>query len=267
LAKKIKMAELTLTDESLNRYGTRILSKGVSLANFKKNPVMFYNHDRSRLPIGKWEGIKNTEGKLRATPNFDSGDEFAKEVKRKFEEGYLNAASVGILVTAVSNDPELMLPGQSNPTITKCELMEASIVDVPANANAVKLYYKDVQGEILELSINNFNHFDMNKEHAKALEAKIEGLEAKVENLQTTLAELKTFLVEFKEEKEAITAFKASDIIEVLKQQERKKTDKLLEKLSEHPERTFSDWWLKDNKFLKELKAGFPEKYQELEAK
>lgn len=246
------MAELTLSDESLNRYGTRILTRGIKLDNFLKNPVMFYNHDRNRLPIGKWEGVKKVDGKLAATPVFDIGDEFAKEVKRKFEEGYLNSASVGILVLGTSNEPELMLPGQSLPTITKCELLEVSIVDVPANANAVKLYHKAENGELMELSIDDFSKLsfsDMNEAKLLELEAKIDALQAKIESLQN-LVEQKTL--------------KASDIVEALKAETRK-PDELLEKLKAHPERTFADWWLCDARFLQELKKRHPDKYEALE--
>ncbi|GAB4129563.1 MAG: hypothetical protein Fur0027_14490 [Raineya sp.] len=251
--------ELTLSDESLNRYGTRILTKGLSLGNFLKNPVMFYNHDRSRLPIGKWENVKKVDGKLVATPTFDIGDEFAKEVKRKFEDGYLNSASIGILVLGTSNEPELMLQGQSLPTITKCELLEASVVDVPANANAVKLYHKADNGELLELSFEDFSKIDFDMENKKLLE-----LEVKIDALQTKLDSLQGLLEEQKQ-KPTLKA-KASEIVEALRAEARK-PDATLEKLNAHPERTYADWWLLDTGFLRELKSKHPDKYAELQLK
>ena len=42
-----------ISDESVNRYGYRILSRGMSTASFEKNPVVFYNHGTYSLPIGK----------------------------------------------------------------------------------------------------------------------------------------------------------------------------------------------------------------------
>ena len=251
------MTELILSDESLNRYSTRILTKGLGIGNFLKNPVMFYNHDRNRLPIGKWENVKKADGKLVAMPTFDVGDEFAKEVKRKFEEGYLNSASIGILVLGTSNDPELMLQGQSLPTITKCELLEVSIVDVPANANAVKLYHKADSGEILELSFEDFSKIDFDMENKKLLEleAKIDALQAKLDSLQGLL-----------EEQKQKPTLKASEIVEALRA-EAHKPDVLLEKLNAHPERTYADWWLLDAGFLQELRNKYPEKHTELQLK
>jgi HK97 family phage prohead protease len=266
--------EITLSDEGLNRYGTRILTAGIKIDSFKKNPVMFYNHDRSKLPIGRWENIKKVEGKLIATADFDAGDEFAKEVKRKLQDGYLNSASVGILVLATSNDPEIMLPGQSYGTITKCELLEVSIVDVPANGNAVKLYQKNAQGELLELSFNDLKNFitedSMNvTEKTEALAGEVKALQEGFKQVTATLAEiskkidsLQASFTQADEQKKLI--LKAEDIIELMEKRKTQK-DKLLEKLAAHPERKYTDWWFLDNSFLQELKAKHPEKYTELE--
>ena len=258
------MAELVLSEESLNRYGTRILTKGIKLDSFAKNPVMFYNHDRTKLPIGKWESVKKTDGKLTATPAFDVGDEFAKEVKRKFEEGYINSASIGILVLGTSNEPELMLQGQTIPTITKCELLEASIVDIPANANAVKLYHKSTNGEILELSVSDLASFE-NLDDMHIIDEKLQSLKSELQaDLQALKAEILGFL---EKEINQTPTLSAKAIVEALQASESEKHGKrsaLLAKLSAHPERKFSDWWLLDNAFLRELKAELPEKYREL---
>lgn len=150
--------EFIVSDETLNRRGYKINTGGIDLANFLKNPICLYNHiqpdswgnQHKILPIGKWENLRIENGVLIATPVFDDKDDFAKKVKSQVEQGILSAASIGIKILEWSDDPMHLLPGQTRPTITKCELREISIVTIPANANAVTLYDKD--DKVLNLS-------------------------------------------------------------------------------------------------------------------
>lgn len=134
------MKTFILHDESVNSYGFRMLTSGVLLDGFKKNPVMFYNHDDREMPIGRWENIRIEEGKILAEANFDQGDPKAKEIARKVEEGYISACSVGAWVLESSSDISLYLEGQNAPTVTKWSLREVSICNIPANHNALALY-------------------------------------------------------------------------------------------------------------------------------
>lgn len=139
---------IILTDESLNRYGYRVLTDGIDLESFKKNPILLYMHFRDEgspmwgnyKAIGHWKDIRIEDGTLSAEPVFDEVDELSKTVAAKFNAGTFNAASIGIRILATSGEKEYLVPGQTRETVTKCDLMEASIVDVPANANAVRLY-------------------------------------------------------------------------------------------------------------------------------
>lgn len=150
------MPQIVLNDENVNRYGFRVLTSGIDTAMFAKNPVLLYNHRRSSeyteqtiLPLGKWNNVRKEGGMLIGEPELDSQDEMAVALANKLESGYLNAASIGIKVIEWSEDPTLMLPGQTQPTVTKCELQEVSLVDIPANPNCVRMSYK---GETVELS-------------------------------------------------------------------------------------------------------------------
>lgn len=77
---------------------------------------------------------------LSAIPVFDKIDQLSKDIAAKYEAGTYNAASVGIRIIATSANKDLLVPGQTRETVTESELMEASIVDIPANSNAVRLY-------------------------------------------------------------------------------------------------------------------------------
>lgn len=138
----------------LNRKGYRILTEGIQLEAFKKNPIMLYIHarddqwtaqykgqdrDKLHLPIGKWENIRIEGGQVLADPVFDVEDDFAKEIARKWDKGFLNACSMGFNFIEWSEDPVYLLQGQTRATVTKSELLEISIVDIPGDADAVRL--------------------------------------------------------------------------------------------------------------------------------
>lgn len=134
-----------LSDESINSYGFRVLTSGINLERFRKNPVLFYGHRTWSMPIGRWENIRVEDGKLLADAVFDESklDEQAEKVKAKVEQGILNCCSIGFRVVETSEAPEYLRPGQTRPTVTKAELIECSIVAVAANQNAVKLTFEE----------------------------------------------------------------------------------------------------------------------------
>lgn len=139
-----------LSDESLNSYGFRVMTAGIDLEDFIKNPIMLWNHSRSWrgtkdevLPIGRWTNIRKEGGKLLADAEFDMNDEFAAKIAAKVEAGFLKATSVGIRIVEMSEDPKYLLPGQTRPSATKSKVKEASITDIPSNSNALALYDAD----------------------------------------------------------------------------------------------------------------------------
>lgn len=150
-----------LHDESLNNRGFWMMTDGADLEQFKRNPIMLWNHNRSwgdredtLLPIGHWENIRVEKGQILAEPVFDS-DEFSQKIARKVEAGTLRMASAGAVPIESSNDPKYIKPGQRYETITKWRMREASIVDIGANNNALALY--DTEGGLIELSDSSKN--------------------------------------------------------------------------------------------------------------
>jgi phage head maturation protease len=136
-----KTKSFILSDESINSYGFRVLTSGADLEQFCKNPVMFYNHNEWGTPIGRWENIRVTDGKILADPVFDTEDEDAAKIAGKVERGFLRAASIGLRIIERSEDARLMLPGQTRPTVTRWKMRECSIVNIGANDGAlVRLY-------------------------------------------------------------------------------------------------------------------------------
>lgn len=160
-----------LSDSSLNRYGFRVITSGLDIEAFKKNPVMLWMHQRddgfwtTSIPIGHWEDIQIIGDELSAIPVFDEADELSKTLKAKYDAGTLRAASIGFKPLLLSEETADLLPGQSSATVLKAEVLEASLVDIPANGNAVRLYNENAvclsanqhQSLIPKLSIKSNN--------------------------------------------------------------------------------------------------------------
>lgn len=124
-----------VSDETLNSYGSVILTSGINIARFQRNPIMLYMHDRDQGVIGRWENITKEGDKLTAEAVFDDATELGAKVKHQVESGFLRSASIGI-----ENCKCETINGVQ--TIVECDLIEISIVDVPANENAVRLFKK-----------------------------------------------------------------------------------------------------------------------------
>ena len=152
------MKEAIISTSHLNSYGCRVLTEGIDLGQYKRNPVLLYMHrrcyDGKTMPIGRIERLRVDGDQLIGTPVFDMADEFAKQVASKWENGFLKMLSAGIEIIETSTDTSLLLPGQTRATITRCRLEEVSIVDIGANDDAVQLTH---EGKVLTLSAGTQN--------------------------------------------------------------------------------------------------------------
>ena len=131
-----------------------VVTGGINLKDFSKNPVMLFGHDRGKGVIGKWENLRKTYNKLYGTPLFDEKDELGGNVSRKVNDGFLRAASIGINNAAWGEIGGV-------PAVLSCDLIECSICDIPSNKNALVLYDGDrpvrTKDDILKLYKLNLN--------------------------------------------------------------------------------------------------------------
>lgn len=128
--------DFVLSDETKNSYDSIVKTDGIDTTSFEKNPIMLYMHERKHV-VGRWENIRKENGKLIATAIFDDTTELARTVKAQVEKGFLRAASIG----CEAIEEKQLKDGTI--VFTKTILKEASIVDLPANANAIRLQNKD----------------------------------------------------------------------------------------------------------------------------
>lgn len=136
-----------VSDESRNYLGMVIITSGIDINQFKRNPVMFYMHDRTKGVIGRWDNIRKNGKELLADAVFDDSTELGNQVKNQVENGFLRCASIGIEVIEVEK-----IDGVD--TVTKSVLTEVSIVDIPGNYNALKLHKKIKKGERVFLTLD-----------------------------------------------------------------------------------------------------------------
>lgn len=151
--------EVIISTSGLNCYGGRVLTSGIDLTQFQKNPLLLWMHrrsfDRDAMPIGRIDNLRTDGDRLIGTPVFDQNDEFAKKIESKWDNGFLRMASAGIEIIETSDAPEHLLQGQTRRTITRCRLEEVSIVDMGGNDEALQLY--DRSGKVLKLAAGEDN--------------------------------------------------------------------------------------------------------------
>lgn len=118
---------------AIDRQGDSIDQSGWDISNFKLNPVMPWAHNYDELPVAKALSIEITKRGLECDFEFApaEGNPKAQQVKVLYDQGYLNAVSVGFIPKERKGN-----------TITKAELLEISFVPVPANQEALRLAFE-----------------------------------------------------------------------------------------------------------------------------
>lgn len=112
----------------IDRQGESLNPMGWLLESYQKNPVIMWAHDYRQLPVGKAEKVWIEDGKLMFNVKF-ADTPMAKDVFDLFKGGFLNAFSVGFIPKELDSTGEF--------TYAKQELLELSVVPVPANPEAL----------------------------------------------------------------------------------------------------------------------------------
>lgn len=150
-----------ISNDRLNSYGTRVLTAGMNVSQYQRNPVLLYMHERGNV-IGYMKDVKVEDGEVTGEPVFDCASELSKRCKKQWEFGSLKMVSAGLDIMELSEEPELLVEGQTSPTISKSKLFEVSIVDIGANDDAIRLRKdgktitlgKDGESPLPQLNIN-----------------------------------------------------------------------------------------------------------------
>jgi HK97 family phage prohead protease len=249
--KQSEKVSFIASTSSPDRYGDVINQKGWITDNYRKNPVVLLNHDSSQLPIGRGNvSIRNDQ--LVIDVEFDDEDPRAQEVKRKAQNGFMNAVSVGFRPLESTSRSDLPKDNKYYGTrgmyYSKAELLEVSIVTIPANGEATMLEQKffntmkeDLLTEmksIIQENMNIYKHILEVKEEddryivsfAKIQEAEQETEQEEIEEIEEE--EIEEAYKEEEEEKE-ISEESTEDMEEEKKEEEDEKEDKDFKNLIE----------------------------------
>ena len=124
--------EFVMSDGSVDRMGDVIEPEGWRLDEFQRNPVALFNHDPS-FPIGRWRDVGVKKGQLTGRLELMEPVSWRlKELHAAVDAGVLRAVSVGF-----HSDSFEPLGKSGGRRFTEAELVECSLVSVPANPNAL----------------------------------------------------------------------------------------------------------------------------------
>jgi len=162
--------DFIINTENVNEFYYRVLTDGIDYTQYMRNPVVLFMHEREfqkkdekkgTAVIGRCIKLWKKGTDLVATIEFDMEDEFAAAIAGKVERGYIRMASMFADVKATTTDPDLVLPGQLYETVTKCKLVEISIVDIGGNDGAIRLSRNGGQLKLQKINLENKNDMSL----------------------------------------------------------------------------------------------------------
>ena len=128
---------------AVDRDGDRVHPAGLDLENYRRNPVLIYGHNYQDpyAVIGKAAEIVVDEMGLRIRPELRepaTDSDPMHIIKALWEQGLLRAASIGFRPLQVMGN------NFGGKDITQAELLEVSLVPIPANQTALRLAAKSL---------------------------------------------------------------------------------------------------------------------------
>ena len=138
---------------NVDSYGD-IMAKGSFAASIQRHidngtmPFMFLNHAADRLPIGKWTSVEEDDYGLKLTGELlDSNDGI--DTYKALKAGLIKGLSIGfypiVWEMAAKSD-------NYRRTISEADLVEVSVVNIPANGSAL---VSDIKSIIDDMSIRD----------------------------------------------------------------------------------------------------------------
>jgi hypothetical protein len=139
-----RKGRFVMSAKAKDRDGDVVFTDGIDLTEFTKNPICLLNH-RSSDPIGTWDDIAKgselMEGDASLGPAGTSSE--IDKAAGLIGAGILRASSIGFIPKTVKR----IVLEDGTPTwsfeIIECELVECSLVSIPANPMALAKGSKD----------------------------------------------------------------------------------------------------------------------------
>ena len=145
---KTRTVEFIISDNTTDRYGD-IVNQDWDLKNYWNNPVLLWGHDPSQIDnvLGKCLEINTQEedDRMLTTAKFQLAEAGTSKgvdtVFKLIQQGILRTVSVGFISHEIAQAENQK--GETQNILKGNELLEVSVVPIPANPNAIVLSYED----------------------------------------------------------------------------------------------------------------------------
>jgi HK97 family phage prohead protease len=161
-ALKDRSLVVRITTKNPDRSKDVVQPKGVSLTNYKRNPVVALNHNYQGLPIAKTTDIKVTDDGIMASVKFPKKGvhKLADTVYELYKDNFMNAWSIGFIPEEWKDRKD------GGREFTKWELLEYSAVLVPDNPEALTLVRSkgfdiDKKGHIISKAVIPYKKYPL----------------------------------------------------------------------------------------------------------
>lgn len=138
----------TISTPEVDRYGTIIVPSGIDYSAYMNNPIVLAQHNSDSWPVGKCLGFYLNGENLEASIQIECITEEGRTLNKLIDAGFVKAVSVGIIPI---ESEEQTIDGQKVTVYTKSELVEFSVVSVPANRSAlIKRTFKNIINDSIQ---------------------------------------------------------------------------------------------------------------------
>lgn len=156
-----KMIRFIISSDDVDRHGDVIDQKTWDLSHFKKAPRALLQHEHRSFPIGSWDNLEvvastrggwQLEGDLHFAYDHTEKDWITEDAKtgyRLAKNKHMNTISAGFIPKKIEYDED-----NDVFILSDCELLEASLVSIPANpfALAKELGGMEIEGKDVALT-------------------------------------------------------------------------------------------------------------------
>ncbi len=119
--------KVVVSTNAMDRQGEVVDQNLLDFTNYMKNPVVLWSHDYYNPPIGLCTKIYK-EGNQTIAEGVFAPTDFAQQIRKLYDAGYINAVSIGFMMNAIANNDAV-----------GGEVLEFSFCDIPANAEALAI--------------------------------------------------------------------------------------------------------------------------------
>lgn len=212
-----------ISTETVNRYGYILKNSGMNELNFRKNPIVLWEHIRdsfldiaspSELVIGKSLWCRDDSYGVLAKTQFNK-TELGDDIMNANKDGYLNSWSLSWNSRSMS-DADIEMIGDIM-AVLKWELIEYSSVVIPANPDCVNEMLKFSKSLTFKNIITKENLIIEFKKSLKANEDKIILLETQIKDLNNlSVPEQKDYSTEINKNIQELKNYFHSQLFEIV---------------------------------------------------